>query len=210
MSKRFSGKVALIIGGGRGMGRAIAASFAAEGGHVVISARTALFGEQTLADFHAEGYAASLVLGDISEREGVRQMLAEAVTQTGGLDIVVHVAADAALGKVLDMSDDTYDYMIRSNVHSIFWVAKEAAPHLAKASDVNQCIPCEMEVGEPLAFQIREEKIRGFSRPGLVQARYLVGQQVAKQARSEVSVQQPVVERVLVTPQAPIARRGAS
>lgn len=140
MGMRFSGKVAFIIGGGRGMGRAIAQAFAAEGATVVISARTAGFGEQTVADFQTQGYKASLVLGDISDRKSVSQMFDDAVAQQGGLDIVVHVAADAALGRVQDMTDETYDYLIKSNVYSIFWVAKEAAPHLEKAKDKGRLI----------------------------------------------------------------------
>src|SRR3546814_11436960 len=128
MGMRFSGKVAFIIGGGRGMGRAIAQEFAAEGATVVISARTAGFGEQTVADFQTQGYKASLVLGDISDRKSVSQMFDDAVAQQGGLDIVVQVAADAARGRVQAMTDETYDFYIKRRVDSLFWGPKEGEP----------------------------------------------------------------------------------
>ncbi|PWK91928.1 SDR family NAD(P)-dependent oxidoreductase [Fulvimonas soli] len=140
MGQRFKDKVAFIIGGGRGMGRAIAEAFAAEGACVVISARTEVFGRQTVADFRARGYTASLVSGDIADRAAVRRMFEDAVAQHGRLDIVVNVAADAALGHVRDMEEDAYDYLIRSNVHALFWVARDAAPHLAKARDKGRLI----------------------------------------------------------------------
>lgn len=140
MSDRFEGQVALVIGGGRGMGRAIAEAFAAEGARVVISARTQKFGEETVAAFQANGWHASLVLGDISERSSVRKMIDEAVHQQGALDIVVHCAADNGHGLVTEMPDETFDYLVKSNINSLFWVAKDAAPHLSKAKNKGRLI----------------------------------------------------------------------
>ncbi len=140
MSARFENKVALVIGGGRGMGRAIAEAFAAEGAAVVVSARTPKFGEQTVADLRAKGAKASLVLGDIADRASVKRMIDDAVAQQGALDIVVHCAADNGHGLVAQMPDETFDYLVRSNVNSLFWVAKDAAQHLSKAADKGRLI----------------------------------------------------------------------
>ncbi|MEC9359673.1 MAG: SDR family oxidoreductase [Pseudomonadota bacterium] len=140
MNQRFGGKIALIIGGGRGMGRAVAEALAAEGASVVIAARTPKHGEDTVASLRAAGHDASLVLGDISERASVKTMIDGAAALHGRLDIVVQTAADSVLGQIKDLPDDSFDYLIRSNVQSVFWVAKDAAPYLSKAQDKGRLI----------------------------------------------------------------------
>lgn len=140
MVGRFDGKVVLVTGGGRGMGKAVALAFAREGATVVVSARTKEYGEAVLREIAAQGGKASLVGGDISNRDAVRDMFDRAVAAHGQLDVVVSVAADNAHGLVLNMDDDAYDYLIRSNVHAPFWIAKDAVPHLAKAKDKGRLI----------------------------------------------------------------------
>ncbi|WP_076593838.1 SDR family NAD(P)-dependent oxidoreductase [Herminiimonas arsenitoxidans] len=138
--KQYAGKVVLVTGGGRGMGKAIAVAFAAQGATVVIAARTSKYGEQAVAEIRAAGGKAELVGGDISERAAVKKMITDAVKICGQLDVIVHCAADNAHGRIVDMEDDAFDYLIKSNVHSLFWIAKDAAPHLSKAADKGRLI----------------------------------------------------------------------
>lgn len=140
MNQRFEGKVVLVTGAGRGMGKAVALAFAAEGATVVLSARTRAYGEAVLREIVDGGGSASLVGGDISDREAVRAMFAAAVASHGGIDVVVSVAADNAHGLIADMDDAAYDYLVRSNVHAPFWIAKDALPHLSKARDKGRLI----------------------------------------------------------------------
>jgi 3-oxoacyl-[acyl-carrier protein] reductase len=133
MQQRYTGKVVLVTGGGRGMGRAIADAFAGEGATVVISARTRSYGEAAVAAIVARGGKASLVGGDISDRAAVKAMFAQAVQEHGRLDVVVHCAADNGHGRIVDMEDEAFDYLVKSNVNSLFWIAKDAAPHLSQA-----------------------------------------------------------------------------
>lgn len=140
MSKRFDGKVVLVTGGGRGMGRAIADAFADEGASVVISARTQHYGEAAVQAILARGAKASLVGGDVSNRAAVKGMFEAAMQTWGQLDVVVHCAADAGHGLILDMDDEAYDYLVKSNVYSCFWLAKEAVPHLSKSPDKGRLI----------------------------------------------------------------------
>jgi 3-oxoacyl-[acyl-carrier protein] reductase len=58
----------------------------------------------------------------------------------GGLDIVVHCAADAAMARVTEMSDETFDTQVHANIHSVFWIAKDSLPLLAKARDKGRLI----------------------------------------------------------------------
>ncbi|MES2258502.1 MAG: SDR family oxidoreductase [Pseudomonadota bacterium] len=133
MQQRYAGKVVLVTGAGRGMGRAIADAFATEGATVVIAARTLSYGEQAVAAIRERGGQASLVGGDIADRAAVKAMFRHAVETHGRLDVVVHCAADNAHARVVDMPDDAFDYLIKSNVNSLFWIAKDAAPHLSQA-----------------------------------------------------------------------------
>lgn len=140
MQGRYTGRVVLVTGAGRGMGQAIADAFADEGATVVISARTAKYGEAAVSAIRARGGKASLVGGDISERAAVKAMIAGAITEHGKLDVVVHCAADNGHGRVVDMEDDAFDYLVKSNINSLFWIAKDAAPHLSKSEGKGRLI----------------------------------------------------------------------
>ena len=132
---RFDNKVALITGAGRGIGRAIAEAFASEGARVIVSARTAAHGERVVAAIREHGGHATLALADVSRRDEVCAMIQAAQQVYGGLDILVHCAADASMSRVAAMSDEVFDAQVRANIHSLFWIAKDAVPLLAKAKD---------------------------------------------------------------------------
>jgi 3-oxoacyl-[acyl-carrier protein] reductase len=140
MGGRFEGKVALVTGGGRGMGKAISLAFAAEGAAVVVSARTARHGEAVVETIRAQGGAATLVGGDVADRDAINGMFDAAIHAYGQLDIVVHCAADAAHGHVASMRDETYDYLVKSNIYAPFWLAKAAMPHLSHARDKGRLV----------------------------------------------------------------------
>lgn len=137
---RFSDKVVLVTGGGRGIGKAIAEAFAAEGARVVVSARTSAYGQAVVDGIRQRGGQATLAVGDVGQREDVRAMVAHATETFGALDVLVHCAADAAIGKVLDMPDEVFDRQVHANIHSIFWLAKDALPALSKAAGSGRVI----------------------------------------------------------------------
>jgi 3-oxoacyl-[acyl-carrier protein] reductase len=139
MAGRFTDKVVLVVGGGRGMGKAIARRFLDEGAHVVISARTMGPAEETLKEFQALGKA-SLVQADIADRDSMKAMVETVGQEHGVIDVLIHCAADNGSGMIADMPDETYDFLVRCNMMSIFWVAKDAAPYLSKARDKGRLI----------------------------------------------------------------------
>lgn len=131
-TQRFTDKVVLVTGAGRGIGKAIAEAFAAEGAKVVVSARTPAHGQAVVDGIGQRGGQSVLTVGDVGRREDVRTMVAAATEAFGALDVLVHCAADAATAKVAQMAEDDFDCQVHANIHSLFWLAKDAVPSLAR------------------------------------------------------------------------------
>ena len=89
----LQGRVALVTGGGRGIGAAIAHTFARAGAQVLIANRTAAAGEAVAQAIRNEGGQAQAVACDVGQRTEVERAVAQAVQRYGRLDTVVHNAA---------------------------------------------------------------------------------------------------------------------
>jgi 3-oxoacyl-[acyl-carrier protein] reductase len=137
---RFKNKVALIIGGGVGMGRCIAESFSREGATVVVSELNDDLGKEAVDSINAQGGTAHGLRCDISQRTQVSTMIANAAALTGTIDILVLTAASANSGRIVEMSDEDYDELVQCNISSIFWIAKDAAPYLSAAEEGGRLI----------------------------------------------------------------------
>src|SRR5688500_12472067 len=101
----LKGKVALITGGGRGIGRAIALAFAREGARIAVAARSAEQVEQVAAEI---GNGAIGVVCDVSSSESVTQMFAETRDRLGDVDILVNNAGIAESATLVTTSDDLW------------------------------------------------------------------------------------------------------
>jgi len=128
----FAGRSVVVTGGGRGIGRAIAEAFAARGARVIIGARTPRYGEEALAVIRAAGGVAAMIEGDIARQPDCEALVSAAVAQHGGLDILVHAAADIPNGGI-DAADEAIRRGFDSIVMAGFWLARAARPHLAKS-----------------------------------------------------------------------------
>lgn len=138
--QRFTDKIVLVTGAGRGIGKAIAQAFAAEGAKVVVQARTAASGQGVVEAIVQQGGQAVLQTGDVGQRADVRAMVARTVDTYGTLDVLVHCAADAAIGKVADMPDEVFANQVNANIQSLFWLSKDALPALSKSADKGRLI----------------------------------------------------------------------
>jgi len=133
MNVDLCGKVALVTGGGRGIGREIATALALSGAHVQVATRTASSGQAVVDEIRGLGHEAMLVAADLSSRDACDTAVASAVANFGGLDILVHNSGIFPFTPFESVSDEEFDTVMRTNLYSFMWLARSALPHLAKA-----------------------------------------------------------------------------
>ena len=130
MSNRLSGKVAVITGGTRGFGLAVARAYAAEGAAVVISGRTAQSVEAAVAGLTAAGAQASGVRADVAEAAQVQTLAAFALQKHGRFDVWVNNAGSSApYGPTFAASPDEFERIVRTNILGVYHGTRAALEH---------------------------------------------------------------------------------
>ncbi len=132
-SGRLRGRKALITGGDSGMGRAAAIAFAREGADVAINYLPAEEpdAQEVIALIRAAGQRGFAIPGDLRDAAFCRRLVDEAVGQLGGLDVLVSNAGrQKSQASIEDISDDDFDWTMKTNIYAPFWIIKAALPHL--------------------------------------------------------------------------------
>lgn len=127
----LNGKVAVVTGGSRGIGRAIALRFASEGAKVVIGARTVDSLRQTLEELRAAGGEARAVEADLASAEGTARLAAEA-NQLGGIDILVNNVGRAPGGTVSSLTDEQFLEALTLKFLAGIRLSRAAIPHMVE------------------------------------------------------------------------------
>ncbi|MFG2893102.1 SDR family NAD(P)-dependent oxidoreductase [Streptomyces sp. NPDC048248] len=120
MAAPFAGKVALVTGGGSGIGRNTALAFAREGAAVVVTGRTADTIEQTVKLIESEGGTASAVVADVSVPEDVAHVVATVAERHGALDIAFNNAGTFTAGNLAEVPDEEFARVLATNLTSVF------------------------------------------------------------------------------------------
>lgn len=137
MAKALVDKVALVTGGSRGLGAAIAKRLAHDGAAVALTYTSSpQKAEEVVRDIEAAGGKALAIRADSADPEAVKHAVAETVKSLGRLDILVNNAGVAALAPIDQFSIDEFDRLVAINVRGLFVATQEAIRHMGEGGRV--------------------------------------------------------------------------
>ncbi len=116
----LSGKVAIVTGGAQGIGLGIVSRLAEAGASVLIADINEEAAQKVVTEFSAKGYKVSAIKTDVSSEEEVGRMVAVAVSQFGGLDVLVNNAGIYPSRPLSQMTKEDFDRVIAVNLRSVF------------------------------------------------------------------------------------------
>jgi 3-oxoacyl-[acyl-carrier protein] reductase len=129
----ITGRTVLVTGGTKGIGKGIARVFARAGAHVAVSGRDPEAGAATVAELEADGGQAIFVGADVSDAAQIARMVAEAVEQLGGLDILCTNAGIFPKANLAEMTEEDFDEIFATNVKGTMLAATAAIPALTRS-----------------------------------------------------------------------------
>src|SRR5687768_5859810 len=128
---RLQGKVAVITGGGSGMGRASCVLFAEEAAKVVVVDRVAAAGNETVELIRDAGGEAFFVNADVAQSAGAETMIATAVEAYGRLDVLFNNAGiEGPSRRLLDYGEDNWHDVLAVNLTAVYYAMRAAIPHM--------------------------------------------------------------------------------
>ena len=136
MTGIVEGKIALVTGGGGGIGRAAALAFAREGARVAVADFAAAAARDTVAQINAAGGQAITLTGDVTRAEDVRAMVQDTLSAYGRVDCAFNNAGiapyqvNASGQKTAEWSEESFDRMIAVNLKGVWLCMKEEIPHM--------------------------------------------------------------------------------
>jgi NAD(P)-dependent dehydrogenase (short-subunit alcohol dehydrogenase family) len=168
MTSTLQGRIAIVTGAGRGIGRAIAIDLAARGARVVVSSRTASDLDEVLGQVRAAGSSGVAVVADAIDRDGAKEPVRAAMREFGRVDVLVNNVG----GRVhtnhdpFTCNEDVVDQHLLLNVTSGWWTTREALPHM-KAQQHGRIIyigsGASKRSGSPLAYTAAKHAVVGMT-----------------------------------------------
>ena len=197
-SGRLAGKKAVITGGDSGIGRAVAIAYAREGADVLISYLNEDGDARETARYVEEaGRKAVLLAGDLQAADQCRAVVAKAVSQLGGIDILVNNAAhQASFKSIEEIPDEEWELTFKVNIHAMFYLTKAAVPHMKPGSCIINTASINSDAPNPtlLAYATTKGAIHNFT-AGLAQM--LVSKEIRANAVAPGPVWTPLIPSTL-------------
>lgn len=132
-NQHFKSRIALITGAGRGMGKSVAQVLAGRGARVVINDTNIELAQESACAINKTGAQALAVAGNVANAEDVREMILQIGERFGGVDILVNNAGVLRPTKVIDISEDEWDFVIDVNLKGTFLCSQAVLPAMQKA-----------------------------------------------------------------------------
>jgi NADP-dependent 3-hydroxy acid dehydrogenase YdfG len=126
---------AVVTGGSKGIGRAIAEAFADAGMHVAITGRDVKALAAAEKSIAARGHGVLASKTDVRDHEAVERFMNETAAKFGGIDVLVNNAGVGAFAPVGEMSIDDWHTVIDTNLNAVFYCTRAALPYLRKSSN---------------------------------------------------------------------------
>ena len=130
---RFDDRVAVVTGGGRGLGRSYALLLAAQGAKVVVNDVDEAPTEEVVHEIVAAGGEAVAVVDSVATREGGQTIIDTALERYGRIDILVHNAGNVRRASLREMSYDDFEAVVDVHLRGAFHVVRPAFPHMCDA-----------------------------------------------------------------------------
>ncbi|HEY4539306.1 MAG TPA: 3-ketoacyl-ACP reductase [Faecalibacter sp.] len=124
----LQGKNALITGGSRGLGKAVAIALAKEGVNVAITGRNIASLEETVAEIKSLGVNSAYASFDVSDKNEVKSGIENLTGNFGTFDILVNNAGIAAFGGFLEMEEDQWEDIVKTNLFGPYYVSRAVVP----------------------------------------------------------------------------------
>ena len=167
-SGKLEGKVAIITGGDSGLGRAIAVAYAKEGAKVVIAYYNEHRDAQETKNYIENlGGCVLLLNGDVKDPAFCKYIVDETINNFGKIDILVNNAGVQYQQKsLLDISEEQFDYTMKTNIYSIFYLTKYALKHMKPGASIINQSSVTTFYGEPelIDYVTSKGAIIGFTR----------------------------------------------
>ncbi len=137
MANRFDGRGVLVTGGAAGMGRAIADAFRSEGADVVVADINGERVGKTAEELASQGGQVSSLECDVTKEDQVNEMIRRGEEQLGGIDVLVNNAGVITMDKIVDVSEQDWDFVMDVNAKGVFLCMKAALPGMLERGEGN-------------------------------------------------------------------------
>ncbi|MFV0141652.1 MULTISPECIES: 3-ketoacyl-ACP reductase [Empedobacter] len=128
----LKGKNALVTGGSRGLGKAVALALAKEGVNVAVTGRNTKTLEETVEEIRSFGVKADYSIFNVAEKVEVKMQLERLIENFGAFDILINNAGIAAFGSFLEMPENDWEEIVRTNLFGPYYVSKAVIPSMVE------------------------------------------------------------------------------
>jgi ketoreductase len=126
----LASKVAVVTGGGTGIGKAIAASLASRGARVAIASRNQAHLDAAVTELKSRGVSVASLVMDVRSKENIRRAMSKLATAYGGIHILVNNAGISGLSNIDEADDSRWYDIVDTNLNGTYLVTKEALRHM--------------------------------------------------------------------------------